>query len=110
VQLELLIQKTGEGMSGDELIIIIAGLLLGYWIVNLFSWKKHPKSGGKISRSSLEEKLGIKASWSHDKIRKYILIEFEKWNGRLNSLPAGPKRDNAQLILNLLAEARKKYS
>jgi hypothetical protein len=38
------------------------------------------------------------------------LSQYGKWNGRLNSLSEGIERENAQKMLDLIAEARKKYS
>ena len=38
-----------------------------------------------------------------DKI-KLLKKEFIKWNNRLNSLPAGIERDNAQAIINDISE------
>lgn len=62
------------------------------------------------SADGLEEKLGIDPSWSKAKIKKHIISLYGKWNGRLNSLPEGVERENAQKMLDLIAEARKKYS
>ena len=45
-------------------------------------------------------------SGGHDKLAK----EFQKWNGRYNSLEEGPERESAQNILNRIGEARKKYN
>ena len=41
--------------------------------------------------------------------KKMLSKQFAKWNNRLNTLNEGPGRENAQHILNLIAEARKKY-
>ena len=62
------------------------------------------------SNSGLEEKLDIDPEWDHEKINKHILSLYGKWNGRLNSLSEGIERENAQKMLDLIAEARKKYS
>jgi len=62
------------------------------------------------SAEGLEEKLGIDPSWNKAKINKHIISLYGKWNGRLNSLPEGVERENAQKMLDLIAEARKKYS
>ena len=62
------------------------------------------------SNASPEETLGIDPEWDKQKINAHILNEYSKWNGRLNSLPEGTERENAQKMLDLLAEARKKYS
>jgi uncharacterized tellurite resistance protein B-like protein len=62
------------------------------------------------SATSAEEMLGIDPEWSEDQIQQHLKSEFRKWNGRLNTLSAGEERDNAQRMLNLIAEARKKYA
>ncbi len=62
------------------------------------------------SQSSVEAMLGIDSDWSPDQIQKHLRKEFTKWNGRLNTLPDGEERENAQRMLNLIAEARKKYA
>ncbi len=62
------------------------------------------------SAEGLEEKLGIDPDWDKAKIKKYIVDLYGKWNGRLNSLPEGIQRDNAQKMLDLIGEARKKYN
>ncbi|MDA7684337.1 tellurite resistance TerB family protein [Akkermansiaceae bacterium] len=67
--------------------------------------------GSSINDStSVEVMLGIDSSWDDDKIKVHLRKEFQKWNNRLNTLPAGKERDNAQAILDNIAEARKKYS
>lgn len=58
---------------------------------------------------SVEELLGIEDDWEVDKIKKHLTAEFQKWNNRLNALNEGDERDNAQRMLELVAEARKKY-
>jgi tellurite resistance protein len=61
------------------------------------------------SQSSLEAILGIDTSWPPEQIQKHLRSEFSKWNGRLNTLSDGEERANAQKMLDLIAEARKKY-
>ena len=53
--------------------------------------------------------VGMDKNLSKDEALKFINREFKKWNGRLNSLEAGKKRDNAQLMLDTLSRLRKKY-
>ena len=53
--------------------------------------------------------LGIDPRWNTEQIKKHLLEEFRKWNGRLNTLPEGSGRDNAQRMLNLIAKARKQH-
>ena len=46
---------------------------------------------------------------SKEEKKEFITKEYSKWNNRLNSLNQGKERDYAQSMLDLLAEARKKY-
>ena len=67
--------------------------------------------GSSINDSaSVEAMLGIDSSWDEDKIKIHLRKEFQKWNNRLNTLPGGKERDNAQAMLDNIAEARKKYT
>ncbi len=59
--------------------------------------------------ASIEEILGINVKWDADLIKKHLRTEFQKWNDRLNTLPEGDVRQNAQHMLDVIAEARKKY-
>ena len=58
----------------------------------------------------LESELEIDSRWDIDTIQKHLIMLYGKWNGRISTLPEGSRRENAQRILNLIAEARKKYS
>lgn len=60
--------------------------------------------------AGLEEKLGIDIDWSPEQIKSHLLKEYSRWNGRLNTLSEGTARENAQSRLELIAEARRKYS
>ena len=60
-------------------------------------------------QASVEDLLGIEKDWTEDRIKKHLRSEFQKWNDRLNTLPEGDNRNNAQRMLNLIADARKKY-
>ncbi|TXS90794.1 tellurite resistance TerB family protein [Parahaliea maris] len=62
------------------------------------------------SSDGVESLLGIDPDWPKDKVRKHLLGEFQKWNNRLNTLDDGEERRNAQLMLEKIAEARKKYA
>jgi len=64
---------------------------------------------GAIGDLDIESLLNINASWSNDKILLHLRQEYQKWNNRLNTLPEGDQRDNAQRMLDLIAEVRKKY-
>lgn len=65
---------------------------------------------GATSDSSVESMLGIDPNWSAEDIKRHLRKEFSKWNNRLNTLSPGPERDNAQRMLDGIAELRKKYS
>ena len=60
-------------------------------------------------QASIETILHIDQNWPQDQIKKHLREEFAKWNNRLNTLDEGPERNNAQHMLSLIAEARKKY-
>jgi len=64
---------------------------------------------GVTNQASIEEMLGIDPSLPVDQIKKKLRIEFQKWNSRINTLPEGEERQNVQLMLERVAEARKKY-
>lgn len=58
---------------------------------------------------TLEDILGMDPDWDQDRKRKHLRNEFQKWNNRLNTLPEGNERQNAQLMLDRVAQARKNY-
>lgn len=60
-------------------------------------------------QATIEDLLGIDPEWDKDAIKKHLRLEFQKWNNRLNTLPEGEERDNAQRMLELISETRKKY-
>tara|TARA_R110002072_G_C7963504_1_gene534101 strand:+ start:2507 stop:3757 length:1251 start_codon:yes stop_codon:yes gene_type:complete len=60
--------------------------------------------------SGVESLLGLDPSWSKEQIKKHLRSEFQKWNNRLNTLPDGDERKNAQAMLEAIAEARKNYA
>ena len=89
---------------------IADALDLNYEEVQILKDKSLIKLGAELSsQASMESILGIKTSWTNEQINSHIRNEFAKWSNRLNVLPEGDKRDNAQKMLDLLAEARKKY-
>lgn len=65
---------------------------------------------GLENQASLETIIGLQADWSQDKIKVHIRKEYAKWNDRLSHLPEGQERENAQRMLDILSEARKKYA
>ena len=54
--------------------------------------------------------LQIDTDWTNEQIKKHLREEYSKWNNRINTLDEGQERDNAQQMLDLIAEARKKYA
>ncbi len=60
-------------------------------------------------QSSVEDILGIEADWDRERIKTHLRTEFNKWNNRLSTLPEGAERESAQRMIDLVAEARKKY-
>ncbi|MDC0071606.1 tellurite resistance TerB family protein [Gammaproteobacteria bacterium] len=63
-----------------------------------------------LSESGLEEILGIDPNWDKDKIKKHLRELFKKYNARIVTVAEGPERENAQTMIDKIAEARKKYS
>tara|TARA_B110000483_G_scaffold238830_2_gene316186 strand:+ start:110 stop:1336 length:1227 start_codon:yes stop_codon:yes gene_type:complete len=61
------------------------------------------------SEAGLESLVGLEVSWSDERKRKHLRTEFQKWSNRLNSLPEGEERDQAQNMLDNIAVLRKKY-
>ena len=60
-------------------------------------------------QASIETILHIDPNSPKEQIKKNLRTEFAKWNNRINTLDEGPERENAQHMLNLIAEARQKY-
>ena len=64
----------------------------------------------KLTREvRVEDLLGIDSQWDVDRIKRHLRSEFQKWNNRLTTLPEGEERNNAQRMLDAIAEARRKY-
>ena len=61
------------------------------------------------THASIEDLLGIESDWDKEQTKRHLRTEFQKWNNRLNTLSEGEERSNAQRMLDLIAEARKKY-
>ena len=60
-------------------------------------------------QATVEELLGIEPYWDREQVKAHLRAEFQKWNNRLNALEAGRERDNAQRMLDAIADARKRY-
>ena len=63
-----------------------------------------------LSDSGLEEILGIDPEWDKETTKKHLIQLFNKYNARLTQVAEGPERENAQTMIDKIAEARKKYS
>ena len=63
----------------------------------------------KADDDVLESLLDLDPSKATTVICEKLKNEFIKWNSRLNSLPEGEEKDNAQQMLDLIGKARKKY-
>lgn len=61
------------------------------------------------NQASIEDILGIEPDWSQERIKRHLRTEFQKWNNRINTLSEGEERDNAQRMLDLIAEARMRH-
>ncbi len=61
-------------------------------------------------QADVEVLLGIAPEWDRGHTLNHIRTEYQKWSNRLNALPEGVERENAQRMLDLLAEARTKYA
>jgi hypothetical protein len=62
-----------------------------------------------IHNDNIETILGIDSNWSVEQIREHLRSEFRKWNGRINNLTDPAVRDSTQRMLDLIAEARRRY-
>jgi tellurite resistance protein len=59
--------------------------------------------------AKVEDILDIGPDWDDAQVKNHLRAEFQKWSNRLNTLPEGIERDNAQQMLDVIADARKKY-
>jgi tellurite resistance protein len=58
---------------------------------------------------SIESAIGIDPDWPLSKKQQHIRAEFQKWNGRLTNLTDESERKVAQRMIELIADAKKKY-
>lgn len=61
------------------------------------------------SSPDIEELIGIQKCWDNETKKKFLRKEFQKWNNRLSVVSEGTEKNNAQHMLDIIAEARKKY-
>jgi hypothetical protein len=68
-----------------------------------------PSISENDTQQTLEEILDIDPKWPRERTRKHLRDEFKVWNGRLNNLKDSAERANAQRMIDLISEARRKY-
>ena len=61
------------------------------------------------STKNIDDILGIDTTQSNKEIKEYLNDQFSKWNSRVESLVDETERENANQMLELIAQARKKY-
>jgi tellurite resistance protein len=104
-----------DGVAEDNELIVIKnvahalGLDMGE-VAKMRDQKILNLSTNVSGQASIESILGIEPDWSSEQVMKHLRVEFQKWNNRLNTLEEGEERENAQLMLDRIAEARKKYA
>lgn len=59
-----------------------------------------------LAQDDPEKLLGMEPGWPVERKQSHLRKEFQKWNSRLNQLPEGQERDNAQRMLDRIAKAR----
>ena len=62
------------------------------------------------TQESAEALLDIDPNWDAEQINRHLRSLFQTWNGRLNALPEGTERDQAQRMISLIGECQKKYA
>lgn len=60
--------------------------------------------------TSIGDLLGIEPHWDADRTKRHLREQFQRWNNRLTSFSDAGERENAQRMLDCIAEARKKYN
>ncbi|MDA9913496.1 TerB family tellurite resistance protein [Methylophilaceae bacterium] len=64
---------------------------------------------GMDQGESAENVLGITDDMSKEEIKKLLNKQFRQWNGRIQSLEDGEEKEKAQVMLNIIADTKKKY-
>ncbi len=63
----------------------------------------------EAATADVDKALDIDPSWSQDEKKKHILKLYRKYNSRINSAKGQSQKKSAQSMLDLCAEAMKKY-
>lgn len=61
---------------------------------------------GHTEHASTEAILGIDPGWDLSRKKSYLREQFAKWNSRIHSIDDQKEKENAQHMLDLIAEAR----
>lgn len=104
-----------DGVVGQEEVKILRKVAeaLGLDYGDIEKLRDHKIIGLNVklsNQANIEEIIGIDPGWSKDQIKKHLRTEYQKWNNRITALPEGDERNNAQHMLDVIAEARKKYA
>jgi tellurite resistance protein len=105
----------GDGIAtGDELRLIrevaVALELDMDEIEKMRDKKLIGLDSASTSDVSVDELLGIQADWDSERIKRHLRLEFQKWNNRISHLPEGRERDNAQRMLDMIADRRRQHA
>ena len=63
----------------------------------------------EAENADVDKALDIDPKWSQDKKKKHIMTLYRKYNSRINSAKGQGQKKSAQSMLDLCAEAMKKY-
>ena len=63
----------------------------------------------EAENADVDKTLDIDPKWSQDKKKKHIMTLYRKYNSRINSAKGQSQKKSAQSMLDLCAEAMKKY-
>ncbi len=90
---------TVDGVVKNEEIELLENISSGLLIENVLFEDVKEK---KLIQANIESfsNLIVDETLSDEEKINFLKKEFIKWNNRLNSLPAGIERDNAQAIIN----------
>ncbi len=90
---------TVDGVVKNEEIELLENISSGLLIENVLFEDVKEK---KLIQANIESfsNLIVDETLSDEEKINFLKKEFIKWNNRLNSLPAGIERDNAQTIIN----------
>jgi uncharacterized tellurite resistance protein B-like protein len=77
---------------------------------NIFNKKMLSLDLTNTSGENYEVTLGINKSWDKKQIISFLNKEFLKWNNRLNVISDEKEKENAQHMLHMIAEVKKKYA